>query len=112
MWWSCFSYDKKGLFWIWQKETKEEKAACKADLEARNAARYEEDKAQQEAEQAEKRRTRGRKPEFHYTEETSAYVLKKGRGGINWYRYQKVILEPLLLPFAQKCYLKRPGTIV
>ena len=109
---SCFTYDEKGPFWIWKKETAEEKAACKADLEARNAARYKEDKARWEAKQAEKRQTRRRKPEFHHNEENGAYVLKKGRGGINWYRYQEVILKPLLLPFARKCRLKRPGTLV
>ena len=112
MWWSCFTYDEKGPFWIWKKETKEEKAACQADLEARNAARYEEDKAKWEAKQAEKRSTRGRKPEFRHTKEDGAYVLKKGQGGINWYRYQEVILKPLLLPFAKECLHKRPETVV
>jgi hypothetical protein len=33
-------YEKKGLFYIWEDETKEEKQACIKDLEARNAARY------------------------------------------------------------------------
>jgi hypothetical protein len=44
MWWSAFSYDKKGPFHIWEDETKEEKEACLKDLAARNAARYENDK--------------------------------------------------------------------
>src|SRR5450432_4648176 len=33
MWWSCFSYDKKGPYHIWELETKEEREACKKDLE-------------------------------------------------------------------------------
>jgi hypothetical protein len=54
----------------------------------------------------------GRKPTFKHNEETGAYVLKEGKGGINWYRYQEVILKPLLLPFAKECLVEHPGTIV
>ena len=32
MWWSSFTYDKKGPFHIWEDETKEEKNACEKDL--------------------------------------------------------------------------------
>ena len=39
-------------------------------------------------------------------------VVKKGKGGINWYRYRKKILEPKLLPFAKKLQQKRPSTII
>jgi hypothetical protein len=45
-------------------------------------------------------------------EDTRAYVLKEGKGGINWYQYQEVILKPLLLPFAKECLKKRRGTVV
>jgi hypothetical protein len=44
MWWSAFSWDKKGPYHIWEDETKEEKEACARDLAERNAARYENDK--------------------------------------------------------------------
>ena len=44
MWWSCFSYNKKGPFHIWEEETLAEKKACQEDLKARNAARYDKDK--------------------------------------------------------------------
>jgi hypothetical protein len=44
MWWSAFSYDCKGPYHIWEKETKEEKAACKKDIELRNFARFLSDK--------------------------------------------------------------------
>jgi hypothetical protein len=43
MWWSCFTYEKKGLYYIWKPETKAEKEACVADLKARIVLRYEED---------------------------------------------------------------------
>ena len=54
----------------------------------------------------------GHKPTFKHNEETGAYVLNEGRGGINWYWYQEVILKPLLLLFAKECLHERPGTIV
>jgi hypothetical protein len=117
MWWSSFTYDKKGPFHIWEDETKEEKKACEKDLAKRNAARYENDKAMWEIENGIRRLQAtstmpGRKPTFKHDENTGAYILKEGRGGINWYWYQKVILKPLLLPFAKECLQERPGTLV
>jgi hypothetical protein len=44
MWWSCFSYDKKGPYHIWKAKTKAEHAAIEADLAQRNAAREAQDK--------------------------------------------------------------------
>ena len=55
MWWSCFSWDSKGPYYIWEKETAKERKAMEADLKARNAARYEADKARWELEYALKR---------------------------------------------------------
>ena len=108
MWWSAFSYDKKGPFHIWEEETKEERGACARDLAERNAARYENDKVNWELENGIRRlRATSTMPSpksvFKHDENTRAYVLKEGKGGINWYRYQKVILEPLLLLFAKEC---------
>ena len=37
MWWSAFSYNKKGPYYIWKDESAKEKKAAKADLKARNA---------------------------------------------------------------------------
>ena len=117
MWWSAFSYDKKGPFHIWEDETKEEKEACLKDLATRNAAKYENDKALWEIENRIRRLQAtsivpGRKPVFKHDESTRAYILREGKGGINWYWYQKVILEPLLLPFAKECLHERPNTLV
>ena len=118
MWQSSFSYDFKGPYHIQEKETKEEKAACKKDIKLRNFARFLSDKRdwEEEWDLAQKQKIRlkeeqirvndfrarlGRanavkalkvlqakeRPTFHHTEATSLIVLKRGRGGINWYRY-------------------------
>ena len=88
---SCFSYNKKGPFYIQEDKTPKEKAACKADLKARNTARYEEDKLNQEVANGISRVRLRNKPrtksQFQHNEDTGAYVLKDRRGGINWYRY-------------------------
>jgi hypothetical protein len=49
---------------------------------------------------------------WKHCEKTGAYVVTKGRGGINWYRYQEVILKKKLLPFAKECQVTRPKTII
>ena len=115
MWWSAFSYDQKGPYHIWEKETKEQKATCKADIEGRNAAIYLVEKSKWETAYLTKHRiTRRSKPvpEFKHTPKTGLIEVKKGRGGINWYRYQEIILRPKLLPFAKKCLQLRPKTQV
>ncbi len=45
MWWSCFSWDYKGPYHIWEKETAAEQKAMYTDLKRINYERYEEDKA-------------------------------------------------------------------
>ena len=39
-------------------------------------------------------------------------MVRKGKGGIDWYRYQKIILLPKLLPFAKEYMKDHPDTIV
>jgi transposase len=117
MWWSCFSWDHKGPYHIWEKETVAERKAMQADLERLNDARFELDKSKWELEYAMTRihitrNQSGPRAQFKHTEETGAYVVKEGRGGINWYNYQKKILIAKLLPFAKECLKERPGTIV
>jgi hypothetical protein len=56
--------------------------------------------------------TNRRKPQFKHNEETRAYILKEGKGSINWYRYQELILKPKLIPFAKECLKERPRIIV
>ena len=45
---SCFLYNKKGPYYIWEEETAAEKKAGKADITARNTARYNKDKEEWE----------------------------------------------------------------
>jgi hypothetical protein len=59
-----------------------------ADLERLNNARFELDKSKWELEYAMTRiyitrNQSGPRAQFKYTEETGAYVVKEGRGGIN-----------------------------
>jgi hypothetical protein len=54
----------------------------------------------------------GTRAKWKHTEENGAYILKEGKGGINWYQYQEMVLKPLLLPFAKECLKDRPNTVV
>jgi transposase len=117
MWWSAFSYDKKGPYYIWPVSTPAETKEMKDDLAARNAARYESDKLDWEMANGIRRlrvdrNMPGTKPQFKHDEDHGAYVVKDGKGGINWWRHQKHVLKPLLLPFAQECKKDRPETLV
>jgi len=58
------------------------------------------------------RKKGSKKPAWNHNEENGAFVRKKGRGGIDWYRYQEVILKKILLPFANKLQRKKPGAKV
>jgi hypothetical protein len=63
-----------------------------ADLEARNAAKYNEDKLAWEMETGIKRLRVGpnyprRKPQFTHNKTIGAYVLDEGKKGINWWRH-------------------------
>ena len=112
--WSAFLYDKKGPYHIQEKETKEEKASYKLDIDTCNAAKYEMDKRAWEEQYKKKHRVTRAKliPPFKHTTKWGLIEVKKGRGGINWYRYQEKILRPKLLPFTKKCLGIRPKTIV
>lgn len=52
MWWSCFSWDHKGPYHIWEKETAAERKAMQADLKRLNDTRFELDKSKWELEYA------------------------------------------------------------
>lgn len=117
MFWGCFTYDKKGPFHIWRAETAAQKKAAEADLEARNALIEENNKAVWELATAMdrvnlNRRVGGRKPVWKHSKKNGAIVRAKGKGGIDWYRYQQEILIPKLIPFAKECLKERPDTLV
>ena len=89
----------------------------KKDLNARNAAKEPNDKLIWEATQAIHRlhATRaqpGTRTKWVHNEENSAYIVKDGKKGINWYRYQEKILKPKLIPFTIECKKERLRTLV
>jgi hypothetical protein len=117
MFWGCFSYDKKGPFHIWKAETAAQKRAAEMDLQQQNEAIEAENKAAWEIETGMRRvnltRNRsGKKPIWRHTKATGAIVREKGKGGIDWYRYQKEILIPKLIPFAKECLKDMLDTLV
>jgi transposase len=116
MFWGCFSYDWKGPMHIWKTETAAEKRKAKEEIDRLNQILEPHARRAWEEETTKRREklrfpTRGRKPEWRFTAQTGK--LERGNGkGIDWYRYQKVILREKLLPFAQECQKTRPYTIV
>jgi transposase len=117
MFWGCFTYDKKGPFHIWKAETAAQKKAAQAELDAKNAAIEAENREIWELETAMRRinitrNQGGRRPAWRHTKETGAYIRHKGKGGIDWYRYQKEVLVPKLIPFAKECMINRLDTLV
>jgi hypothetical protein len=52
MWWSCFLWDHKGPYHIWEKETVAKRKAMQADLKRLNNAKFELDKSKWELEYA------------------------------------------------------------
>jgi hypothetical protein len=58
------------------------------------------------------RRVGGTKPKWRWCVKTGKLERRAYCGGIDWYRYWRVILEKKLLPFVKRCKLARPDTIV
>ena len=115
MFWGCFSYDSKGPCYCWPSETASERRQAAADLKEWNKALEEEFRLEWEAVTAVQRlglRTRpGKKPTWRWNAK-SGKLIRKGKGGIDWYRYQQHILLPRLIPFAKECQKQRPDTLV
>ncbi len=117
MFWGCFSYDEKGPCHVWEEETAAEKKESKEWMDKINRQI---ESACREAWELEtslrrldiRRRKGGRKPVWRFTAKTGKLERKASKGGIDWYRYYKVILDKKLLPFAKKCAINRPNTIV
>lgn len=94
----------KGPCHVWRHETAAERQQSEKDLSEQNARLEPIAKARWEAAQSLMgvsrggKKARGRVAKWKFTKQ---YGLKKriGKGGIDWYRYQEVILKPLLIPF-------------
>jgi hypothetical protein len=115
MWWSCFSWHEKGPYHIWKAETAAEKKAATADLAARNilleAPAREEWELNNGMRRMALRNLRGAKPKWRFKKEHGK-LTRQGRGGIDWYRYQKEVLVAKLLPFAKKMKVKYGDVLV
>src|SRR5450432_2554373 len=116
MFWGCFSYDKKGPCHIWKLETATEKKHAKAQIDQMNSMLELELQAAWELQTSMRRLALrsigGPKPTFKMNKANGAMVREKGKGGIDWWRYQQVILKPKLIPFALECMKDRPSTVV
>jgi hypothetical protein len=53
----------------------------------------------------------GKKPQWRWNEKNGKLARGKG-SGIDWWRYQSIIMRPKLIPFAKECMKERPSTLV
>ena len=116
MFWGCFTYDKKGPCHCWLPETKAEKTKATKEIAAMNVALEPVMKEQWELETGLKRlglrNLPGVKPQWKWDVKHGKLERTKGGGGIDWYRYQTVVLIPKLFPFAKECMESYADTIV
>lgn len=108
MFWGAFTWDAKCKPHIWEKETPAEKKAATKEVKKWNEDNEKRLKEEWELETAVRRlnivrNPGGKKPEWKFTAKTGKQVRRKGKGGIDWWRYGRVILEGILLPFAKEC---------
>jgi transposase len=117
MFWGCFTYDRKGPCHVWKRETSQQKKAADKDIANMNAAIEKPLREMWEIEHPLSRvvirddNHRGPKPKFIF-DKAHGKLTRGGKGGIDWYRYQKVIMVPKMIPFAKQCLVNRPNTIV
>ena len=114
--WGAFLYNWKAPCYIQRPETAAEKKASKLELKKINKAIEPELHNTWELTTGIRRlglrNKPGRKPSFHFTEENGAFKRNLKKGGIDWYRYLTKILLPILIPFAIKCQIDCPDTII
>jgi transposase len=115
MFWGCFSYDKKGPCHCWTPETAQERAASERVIEELNKElepiKRQEWELNNGMERMGLRQRPGRRPQWRWNQKNGKLSRGSG-GGIDWYRYQFVILYPKLLPFAKACAKERLKTVV
>ena len=105
MFWGCFTYDRKGPSHCWLPETKQQKEQAEKDIQKMNE---ELEPIMRNAWELENRMGRialttksGRKPQWRCNKKNGK-LGRSSKGGIDWYRYQTIILLPKLFPFAKE----------
>jgi transposase len=115
MFWGCFTYEKKGPCHCWTPETKQEKEQAVKHIDKLNVELEPLMREKWELEKGMERlglRTKpGKKPQWRWNEKNGKLARGKG-SGIDWWRYQSIIMRPKLIPFAKECMKERPGTLV
>jgi transposase len=117
MFWGCFSWDKKGPCHIWEPELAQERKEAEKEVEQLNKEGEEQCRKEWKLATAMRRlnlrqRPGGPTPRWKFTQTTGRLVRTNKSGGIDWYRYWKLILTPKLIPFALECSVERPDTLV
>ena len=112
MWWSCFTWDDKGPWHIWKKETAQERKIADTDLQQLNEAL--EPLMRQEWElttgvnrsMSLRGQPKGKKPVWKWNKKNGKLV-RDSKGGIDWYRYGKLIVLQKIIPFLRQCEFSR-----
>jgi transposase len=96
--WGCFTYDKKGPLHVFEPETSQQRKLAEQEIEALNKQLEplckQEWEVNMQMSRLHLRGVSGRKPQWKWTEKNGKLV-RKGNGGIDWWRYQKVSSEQL-----------------
>ena len=104
--WGCFTYDSKGPCHIWHPETAQEKKKAAQDLEEINAKLEpilrEEWELETKMRRLKLRGIGGKPPQWKWDAKHGKLTRRDG-AGVDWYRYQKEILIPKLIPYAKEC---------
>jgi len=115
MFWGCFSYKKKGPCYCWKPETKKDKELSQKLIGEINKELepilYTEWELEIGMKRVGLRNKPGKLPTWKFSKKTGKLVRGEGTG-IDWWRYQKEVLIPKLIPFAKECMKDRPNTIV
>jgi hypothetical protein len=116
MFWGCFTYDCKGPCHIWKTQTVAQKKKDDDDLTEVNALLEPIAKTEWELSTGLRRVNLrrlpgGKKPQWRWNEKNGKLVRKE-KGGIDFWRYYKEIMIPKFIPFAKECKKERPSTLI
>ena len=115
MFWGSFTYDKKGPCHCFLPESAAEKRIIQRTIDEMNKELEPILRTEWELKTSMSRLSLrnlgGPKPQWKW-DQKHGKLQRSSNGGIDWWRYQKYILIPKLLPFAKECQNERPGTLV